>query len=90
MKQGGVTVITNDPELSGKVRDAGGQAMRYETLKKAFEGSGTGRGTSGGSQSSRPSRSRKSRRRSDDESPRGSRQGGSDTSRVREMLDLVD
>ena len=89
MKNGAVTVITNDAELVDKVRGAGGQAMRYETLKKALE-NGSERSAPTGTRSSRPPRGRKPRRRADEEIVRGSRQGGSDTSRVREMLDLVD
>jgi predicted RNA-binding protein with PIN domain len=90
-----VTVITEDEPLERAVVGMGADAMRLGTFAKALEGSGDSRGENGGggaSRSARPHRRPRGRRRGrgDDESPRISRQGGSDTAAVRDLIDLVD
>lgn len=91
-----VTVITDDDELEQEVRGAGAQAMRMTTFAKALDGAGESRNGNGGgggaSRPARPHRRARGRRRgkSDGDTPRISRQGGSDTAAVRDLIDLVD
>lgn len=91
-----VMVITDDDQLEQTVRTGGADAMRLATFVKALDGGGgEGRNGNGGGGASRPSRANRrprGRRRNKpaSETPRISRQGGSDTAAVRDLIDLVD
>jgi hypothetical protein len=91
-----VTVITDDPQVEGAATAAGAALMRWSTLAKAVDqGGGAGAGAGGkptGTGGKKPSRNRPRmrRRRDGDDEPRMSRQGGSDTVAVRDLIDLVD
>jgi hypothetical protein len=97
-----VTVITDDPQVEGAAAAAGAALMRWSTLAKAVDqgGGGSGGGSGGGGGGGKPTgtggrkpgrnRPRTRRRRDDDDEPRMSRQGGSDTVAVRDLIDLVD
>ena len=63
---------------------AGDPAKALETGSANRDGEGSSRSSRGNARRTRP------RRRQNEESVRGSRQGGSDTSIVREMIDLVE
>jgi len=85
-KETAVTVITNDVELEQLVLSAGCGVMRLSTFEKVFDGGLRRNGTAGG----RASRAPRPRRKKPDQQPRMSKQGGSDTDPVRDLLDLVD
>ena len=85
-KEAVVTAITNDVELEQSVLSAGCNVMRLSTFEKVFEGGLRRNGTGG----SRASRGPRPRRKKPDQQPRMSKQGGSDTDPVRDLLDLVD
>ena len=88
-----ITVITDDNQLESTVQGVGVDAMRMNTFSKALDLNADSRNGSGGnaraSRSNRRSRSRK-RPKQEEDAPKLSRQGGSDTAAVRELIDLVD
>lgn len=91
-----VTIITDDPKVEESATAAGAVPMRWSTLLKAMDLGGGGEGGSGGGSGSGGkkaprNRPRNRRRRNDGEAePRMSRQGGSDTVAVRDLIDLVE
>lgn len=93
-----VTVITDDPRVETAAAAAGADSMRWSTLAKALDPGGSGGGGAGGGpkpsgtggKKSPRGRPRTRRRREGDDEPRMSRQGGSDTVAVRDLIDLVD
>ena len=89
-RAGAVTLITDDPNLSSQAEQRGIATCRYTTFKKALDGDGAKRDGNPTPKSARNPRRNRSRRHPDGEAARGSRQGGSDTSMVREMIDLVE
>ncbi len=97
LKSGPVTFITDDPKLEGEAASVGADSMRLTTFLKAFDGGGSRDGAGGKSSRNRNRSRNRSRDRSggdrnrrNDDQPRMSRQGGSDTVAVRDLLDLVE